>query len=252
MIKGVNVAGNEEVKASLKALGKDAPEAVRLSIAEYGETGQRAVKTSLPKHFKLRGTSSAFERAVIWRKPTVSSSKASGELAVGREGSNTATSRLGGMLARHEEEGARSSTDQVYFDSNGKAMTGLGFFLPAKGLRTDQANPPRSEYPTAIGVAMRLQKGRGGQGDRLILAKGTKKGSKATGNGATYFATPKGIFRRRHSGFGDSAPDLLWHFKRTVRTPARLRMWDTVNDALDRVGTGALERAIETVIKRSA
>ena len=166
-------------------------------------------------------------------------------MKVGGEGvGQSRTRKLGQILARHEEGQVRTESSQVFFDGRGKAMTGLGFFLPAKGLRTSTQNPPRKLYPSSIGAAMRLTP------DKLILAKGTRKGTKRTGTGESYFATTEGIFRRRHSRMGRADAEAIWWFRGRVRSPARLRMWETAEDVFNRFSLRYLEEAIETVIGR--
>lgn len=244
------IEGAPEVKAMLATLGKESPHAVRLAMNELGEAMQRAMRREIPSRFHMRGTSDGFRQAIVFSKAIPGrAGRANAVLKVGGPGfGQSRTQKLGAILARHEQADTRTESGQVFFDGKGKAMTGLGFFLPAKGLRTNTTNPPRKLYPSAIGAAMRLT-----PDSRLILAKGTKKGSKKKGTGTSYFATREGIFQRRHTGFGGRVQvEALWWFRKSIRTPARLRLWETAEDVFNRLSLGYLSDAIDTVIERSA
>lgn len=244
--------------ASLKALGNDAPAALRIAITDIGEAGQRAMRAQLPSRFSLRGTSALFERAIVFQAPKVRvKGNVEGVLRVGTDGpmgtKASATRRLGSILARHEE--AETRTSNAVYRMGSAANRGLtfegGFFLPARGLRTSSSNPPRSLYPTSIGAQMRRGDGRG---DGPYFAKDKRKTRTVKGQavrGESFYVVPEiGIFRRRASGFGTSQGDPIWWFKKRVRTPARLGLWMTADEVFARYGSDYLARAVETVLRR--
>lgn len=265
MIKSVDITGSAEVVASLRALGNDAPAALRIAITDIGEAGQRAMRVQLPSRFSLRGTSTLFERAIVFQAPKVrAKGNVEGVLRVGTDGpmgtKASATRRLGAILARHEDAETRTSNAVYRMGSaanRGQTFEG-GFFVPARGLRTSSSNPPRSLYPTSIGAQMRRGDGRG-MGP--YFAKDKRKTRKAQGasvRGESFYVVPNvGIFRRRQSQFGSlrgasamGDGDPIWWFKRRVRTPARLGLWMTAEDVFRRFGSDALARAVETVLRR--
>lgn len=250
------VRGIPEVKAMLAQLGADAPHAVRIGVTDIGEATQATIQAGLGRRFTFRGgTGPAFKRAIVWQRPKETARRTiQGTLRVGSDSPGgtkaSATTNLGRILARHEQAGTRqtqATTMAQLFRLTGNRLIDGGFFLPANGLRSNTANPPRSMYPRAIGVAMRRD-----VDGRMFYAKGTKKGSKRTGNGTSYFATPRGIFRRRHSGFGRAAVEAIWWFRKTVRTPARLEFWRDAQETVDRVAVPMMKRAVDTVLRRTS
>lgn len=251
MQQAITVFGDAAVKAELKKLGADAPHAVRIATTLIGEHAQRTMRATIGQRFQFRGTASGFQKAVIFQAPRESAKrKVSAVLKVGSDQGGTkgtATRNLGVILARHEEAQQRT-TSQTYYKGNGKQMSGLGFFLPAEGMRTGNANPPRSLYPRAIGAAMRRD-----PSGESYLAKGTKKGSKKKGTGASYFSTEQGIFKRRHTGFGGRVEvEAIWWFRKQVRTPARLRLWETVEEVFTRFAVAYAMDAIDEVLERTS
>lgn len=252
MQKPIVVIGDAEVRRSLQQLGKDAPQAIRIATTQIGEHAQRQMRSQMASRFSFRGTLAGFQKAVVFQAPRETSRrKIQGVLKVGSDQGGTkatATRNLGVILARHEEAGTRTESSQVFFNGQGKAMTGLGFFIPAPGLRSTSQNPSRRMYPSNIGAAMRLD-----AGGKFTLASGTKKGSKKKGTGESFFATREGIFRRRHTGFGGRVDvEAVWWFRRTIRTPARLRLWETANEVFDRFSVAYAIDAIELVIERTS
>lgn len=250
MQNAITVYGAEEVKAELAKLGRDAPHAVRIATTLIGEHAQRTMQAQIGQRFTFRGTTERFQKAIIFQAPRNGSSrKVQGVLKVGSDTGGTkatATRNLGVILARHEEPDSRT-TQQIYRLANGKYIT-AGFFLPAKGLRTASQNPPRALYPTSIGAQIRTDP----SGD-AYFAKGTKKGSKKKGTGASYFATQQGIFKRRHTGFGGRVQvEAIWWFRSRVRTPARLRLWETVEQVFERFAVAYAMDAIDTVLDRTS
>ncbi len=252
MAKTITVFGDEAVKASLKQLGQDAPHAVRIATTQIGEHAQRQMRAQIGSRFSFRGTLAGFQKAIVFQAPRESAKrKIQGVLKVGSETGGTkatATRNLGVILARHEDADTRSQNQQTYYDGRGRPMTGLGFFIPAPGLRTASQNVARSMYPRAIGAAMRKD-----ASGNYVLAKGTKKGSKKKGAGQSFFATRKGIFRRRHTLFGGRVEvQAVWFFRSSVRTPARLRLWETAEDVFDRFAVAYAMDAIDLVIERTS
>jgi hypothetical protein len=246
------VVNSDEVRASLRALGKDAPHALRIATINVGEHAQRQMRAQIPQRFSFRGTQAGFQRAIIFQAPRETAKrKVTGLLKVGSDSGGTkatGTRNLGRILARHEEAGTRTEQGQVFFNGQGKAMTGLGFFLPAKGMRTASQNPPRRMYPANIGAAMRLD-----AGGKIHLASGTKRGSKRKGQGESFFATRKGIFRRRHTMFGGRVEvEPVWFFVSRIQTPARLRLWDTAHEVFERFAAAYAMDAIDLVIERTS
>jgi hypothetical protein len=244
------IAGLEGVQVSLEQLGDDAPAAVRIATTMIGERAQRAMRQKIGQRFNFRGTLGGFQRAVVFVAPrNTATRKVVALLKVGSSQGGTkatATRNLGVLLARHEEAETRTESGQVYFNGRGKAMTGLGFFVPAKGMRTSTTNVPRSMYPSSIGAALRMTP------TTLTLAKGTKKGSKKKGTGRSFFATRQGIFERRHTAFGRADVKAIWWFVPRVRTPARLGLWQTAQEVFDRYAQAYAMDAIDTVIERTS
>lgn len=241
------VDGVAQVQRLFHALETNAADAARIAANMLGEDAQKAVRDNIARRFTFRGTRDQFNRAVVFNRARIRNGhEVQAELRVG--GSDTfrtsATQKLGTMLARHENADSRSTSGQIFYNSRGKAMSNLGYYLPANGLRTSTTNPPRKLYPSAIGVALRRT-----PENRLIRAKGTRKATRKS-YGVSYFATEQGIFRRVHSGFGRAEAQAVWWFRRRIRTPARLGMWETAQRVFATNGTAYAIRAIETVLRR--
>lgn len=233
----------------MTALGPQCRNAQRLWVNWIGLEAQGEMRKTIAQRFHLRGTEDGFKQAVVFKAAQVSridsgTAQVSADLHVGGPGfGQSRTQKLGRILARHEDAQTRTENSQVYYNGKGQAMTGLGFFLPAKGMRTNSTNPARKLYPSAIGSAMRRTP------SGVTLAKGTKKGSKKTGSGVSYFATRKGIFMRKHTLFGGRVQvEALWWFNSKVRTSARLELWDTALRVFDAkalpLGLQAIDEAI--------
>lgn len=243
------ITGAEPALALLNALGTSARAATQLWANAVGEHMQRAMRTRLPERFHLRGTAAQFSKAIVFQRAR---SMQTGDtmrqiqavLKVGSDGvKGTATANLGRLLARYEEADTRTS-DAHFRMANGKSFS-AGFYLPANGIRTNQKNPARALYPSSIGAQIRID-----AGGRLTYAKGTRKGTKAK-RGESFFATEKGIFRRRHSGFGEAKPEAIWWFSRRIRTPARLELWVTAQLVFDRFSMQYAEDALDLVTSRT-
>jgi hypothetical protein len=247
----ITVVGTDEVRQALKQLGDDAPHALRIATTNLGEHAQRTMRAQIGNRFQFRGTLAGFQRAVVFQAPRAAGRKVSAILKVGSDQGGTkatGTRNLGVILARHEEAGSRTESGQTFFDGQGRQMSGLGFFIPAPGLRTASQNVPRKLYPRNIGAAMRQ-----GVDGGYTLAKGTKKGSKKKGNGESFFATRNGIFRRRHTGFGGRVEvEAVWWFRKGIRTPARLRLWETAEEVFERFAVAYAMDAIGLVIERTS
>jgi hypothetical protein len=246
----IKVEGVDEIKKALAGIGKEAPKAVTLWVNWIGLTAQGEMRKTLPSHFSMRGTQEQFKKAVVFQSASVGGKRAKqAVLTVGSDGPGgtraSATKRFGEILARHEEAGSRTQTNQIYRKGNGGLFT-AGFFLPAKGLRTSTANVPRSMYPKAIGALLTVD-----AGGKATFNSSTKKGSKKKGTGVSYFATKKGIFLRRHTSFGGRVDvEAIWWFRPTVRTPARTRLWSTAQKVWDTQAVALGKQAIEETLFR--
>lgn len=239
-----------EVQKALAGIGKtQSKKAVRLWANWCGLEMQGEMRRQIPQRFNFRGTAEGFKQAIVFsRAQTKGDRELSAHLTVGGPGtfSKSRTQKLGMILARHESGETRVETNQTFYNGRGQAMTGLGFFLPAKGLRTATQNPPRQMYPVNIGAALRLT-----PESTPILAKGTKKGSKAKGTGVSFFATRQGIFRRKHTRFGGRVEvEAIWWFRRTIRTPARLKLWETAEKVFAARSVALGMQAIEETLFR--
>ncbi len=252
MANGMNLSlkteGVEEVQKMLAGLGaRTAKNAVMRWANWVGLEAQGEMRKQLPQRFTFRGTRDQFEKAIVFQSARVKGDRElQAVLQVGAPGGGTkasATQNLGRLLARHEDASQRTASAQIFRLGGGKSAS--GFFLPANGLRTSTANPPRKMYPRNIGVSAR----RDADGS-LSYAKGTKKGTKRTGTGVSYFATEKGIFRRRHTGFGRADIEAIWWFRRTIRTPARLGLWDTAERVFQTRAVALGIQAIEETLFR--
>jgi hypothetical protein len=268
----IKLSGHEDVNRMLTELGENATHATRLSMNMLGEHMQFAMRAQIPKKFQFRGTEAGFSRSIVLQKASQGQMKTVAKVgpvfnfkrrtgirdeAVLKVGSDqggtkaTATRNLGVILARHEEAGSRKSGEA--YRAGKKTFIG-GFFIPAKGLRTNSANPPRSLYPKAIGVKMQ----RAVDG-KPMFAKSKRKTtfSRKTGQlklGESFYAIEGvGIFRRRDSigpKMRGQRGEPIWWFNRGIRTPARLGMWDTAQVIYERFAYTYAMQAIETVVKR--
>lgn len=223
----LKVQGVEQVQWRLKTLGsKTAKQAVTRWANWVGLEAQGEMRKQLPARFTFRGTADGFKKAIVFSEAKLSGARETkATLKVGGPGfGDSRTQKLGMILARHEDAEQRVRTSNGGLSSlvkiNGGRLIEGGFFLPANGLRTSSANPPKGMYPRAIGVQMRAD-----ASNRMFFAKGTKgKGA----NQVSYFATEKGIFQRKATrSAGTRGVQAIWWFRRQVRTPARLGLWDT-------------------------
>lgn len=239
------VEGLDDVKAMLQQLGRNAPVALRMGANGVGEHMQGAMRRGLPARFTFRGTSGGFSQAIVLSKATGQASRLQTVLRVGSDSpGRSRTKMLGQILARHEEASQRSSSQSFRTTQGG---TATGFFIPAAGLRTRSKGVPKSLFPSAIGAAQRRQVD-GSYG----YAKSTRKTTKRK-VGESFVVTERGIFRYRHeAGFSRSLPEPIWWFSKHVRTPARLRLWETAQEVFDRFAVGYLVEAIDLITERSS
>ena len=247
----VKVEGVTAVKQAIAQLGKSAPKAVALWVNWVGLSAQGEMRQTLPSSFSMRGTQEQFRKAVVFQSASTTGKRdKQAILQVGSDGPGgtraSATKRFGEILARHENADTRSARNQVYRTGNGGIVT-AGFFLPAAGLRTSTTNVPRSLYPTSIGAQIRSD-----ASGKVFFASGTKKGTKKTGAGSSYFATKQGIFRRRHSSFGGRVDvEAIWWFRPTVSTPARTKLWETAQRVWDTKAVALGQQAVDEILFRA-
>lgn len=246
----MKVEGVDEVQKRLSTLkSSTAKKAVTTWTNWVGIEAQGEMRKVLPSRFQLRGTAEGFRKAIVFQAATTRGERmVKAELKVGGPGfGQSRTQNLGVILARHEEAETRRRTSagglaDLVRISGGRMIEG-GFFVPANGIRTAGENPPKGLYPRAIGVQMRAD-----PSGRMFFAKGSK------GKGASkvsYFATEKGIFRRRAvRAAGTREVEAIWWFKRTIRTPARLGLWQTADQVLNTRAIALGIQAIDETIWR--
>lgn len=241
----VKIEGDERVKAALKQLGTEAKHAVRMAANSIGEHMQRSMQREIPKRFTMRGTAAGFKEAIVFSKAIPGrTNRAHAVLTVGSESpGRSRTKMLGNILARHETADTRTSSESVRLTSG--ATQQVGFFIPANGLRTSTTGVPKSLFPKAIGATMRRE-----VDGSFGYAKGVRRTTKKK-VGERFVVTEQGIFRQRFSADlrkGNMEP--IWWFSKRVRTPARLRLWQTADEVFDRFSLGYLDEAIDTVLAR--
>lgn len=242
----VKVEGDERVKRMLAQLGDEAPHAMRMAANSLGEHMQRSMQAAIPNRFTFRGTSEGFKKAIVFAKAIPGrTNRASAVLRVGSDSpGRSRTTMLGRILARHEKAGERTSSDSVRLTSGG--VKSVGFFIPANGLRTNERGIPKSLFPKAIGAVQRQQVD-GSYGYAKSVRKTTKKKV-----GERFVVTEQGIFRQRFAvDLRKNNMEPIWWFARRVRTPARLRLWETAEEVFERFSLGYLDEAIDVVIARS-
>lgn len=231
------------LKAEFKAIGRQAPFALSLAINNTGLMAQKAARGEVARSFALRGTGSFFDRGVVFKRGTKAIPMAELMIGVDSASKGGATARAGAILARHEESGARESSDVVR--AAGKLVP-AGFFLPGPGMRTRSTNVPRKLYPSAIGATIRLDPSANAYYASNIKQKG--RGAKQVRD--AYFVIPRvGIFQRQSGGLGSKVRP-IWFFARRVRTPARTgfqRMAEeTIEDRWEGEARKAIAHAMET------
>lgn len=221
-------ADTRSVTQELAAIGRQAPFAVALAITRTVKEAQVAMQAQMPRAFHLRGTEALFRKAV--KVQTASKSRLEGNVRIdGPETVKGQDARISRMILRHEEAGAAHS-DAMYRLTDGR-MKALGFHLPAKGLRSSAANPPRKLYPRNIGIASRAT----ADGSRIFASsrKGRKVVRGQDQREFSYFVTSRGgVYERRVFGSG-SAVRLIWWLRRDVAHQPRLRFFETVELKVD-------------------
>jgi hypothetical protein len=245
------IEGDERVKAMLKQLGTEAKHAVRMAANSIGEHMQGAMRREIPNRFTFRGTSAGFKDAIVFSKAIPGrTSRANAILRVGSDSpGGSRTKMLGRILARHETAETRTSSESVRLTAGGTRQ--VGFFIPANSLRTKTSGRrgaaviPMSLFPKAIGASMR----RTADGS-YIYAKSVRKTTKKK-VGERFVITEKGIFRQRFvADLRKHDMEPIWWFSKHVKTPARLRLWETADKVFDRFSLGYLDEAIDTVLAR--
>lgn len=243
----IQVKGLKEVERALGDVHKkQLPFAISKGVNDTVRAAQRAMQVQMGRSFTLRGTEPMFQRAV---RATFSDYRKKGSVGSvfiegPASGAISTAARVARMILRHETGGSHtSSATYRTVRTDGRA---LGFFLPAKGLRTPSHNAPRRLYPANIGV----QKRRDADGSTFYATnqKGRKLKRGAPARELSYFATVKGIFERRHFGSG-SAVRLLWWFKRSITLKPRLRFYETVQGKIDATLSDNVSAAIAHAIK---
>ncbi|MBK6455364.1 MAG: hypothetical protein IPF87_04715 [Gemmatimonadetes bacterium] len=197
------------------------PFALALANTKTARAGQSAMQERMPRIFQLRGSERLFRQAVK-SKPATKRDLIANVRIEGPETAKGYDARVSRLILRHEKGGARTS-DAVY-RVHGQ-LQALGFFLPAKGLRTPAVNVPRRLYPSNIGAALRRNV------DGSSYFANSRKGRKVKRGNAqrefSYVALPSGIYERRRFG-SFSALRPLWHFERTIQLRPRLGFFTTL------------------------
>lgn len=233
-----------KVIEQLKGFERQAPFATSLAINNTLLHAQKVMQLQLPRSFTFRSASSQklFERAI--KVKFTSKSALSGNVRI--EGPETVLgyeARITQMLLRHETATTHSS-GALYRTRTG--FTPGGFFLPVRGIRTAGQGVPRKLYPANIGIQLRID-----PSGRSFFSK-TQRGRKLSRGGGTrelsYFATPLGIYERRHFGTGTSGVRLIWAFEKHVKLKARLRFLGTVQGDVDMTIVPNLDTAIKDAI----
>lgn len=237
-------ADTKSVQAELAAIGRQAPFAIALGITTTVKEAQLAMQAQMPRAFKLRGTEALFRKAV--KVKTASKSRPEGDVRIeGPETVKGPDARISRMILRHEDGGS-SQSDAMYRLTDGR-MKAMGFFLPAKGLRSSASNPPRKLYPRNIGIASRAT----ADGSRIFAS--SRKGRKVVRGQEqrefSYFVSSRGgVYERRVFGSG-SAIRLLWWLRREVSHQPRLRFYEVVSEKIDERYRINLLNAIDQAMK---
>lgn len=244
----ITITGADEASAMLKAIGKQASYALMLGVNNTGLAAQHETLKHANRALNMRGTQRFFEKGVVFRKGTKAKPEAT--LSIGVDGAwpGTATLRATAILRRHEDPQTRTS-NQVF--KAGNTQVESGFFLPARGMRTNSTNPPRSVYPRNIGALTR----RDVDGSRIYASSKKSKGSvkKGTKETRSYYVIPRvGIFERQSSSAmqlsGKSRGRPIWFFSRTVRTPARTGFEATATATIEREFLTHLSKGIDKAL----
>lgn len=229
-----------------EAARKQVPFALALANTQTARAGQRAVQARMPRVFNLRGSEKLFRNAVkskaATKKDLIANVRIEGpETVIG--GPDARVSR---MILRHEFGGKHTS--QSVYRVHGE-LRPLGFFLPTRGQRSTAVNPARKYWPANLGLVLR----RDVEGNEFFASsqKGRKRqrGEEFVGRERSYFATPTGIYERRHFGPKRSAIRLLWFFSRSVTIKPRLGFFTTLEDVVRRDHATNLSNALIFALK---
>lgn len=234
----------KQVQEELRAIGRQAPFALALGITRTTQDAQRAMQARMPQVFQLRGSEALFRKAV--QITTATKTKPEGNVRVEARVNNTRDiARISRIILRHEDGGAKRD-DSMYRLESGK-LKPLGFYLPAKGLRTASAQVPRKLYPRNIGIQIRIE------ASGSLFYANTRKGRKVKRGQEqrelSYFVTARGgVYERRVFGSG-SAVRLVWWLRREVVLRPRLGFFDTVERVMDERYRPNLLAAIDEALR---
>ncbi len=221
------------------------PFATALALTKTARAAQRRMQNRMPQVFNLRRTEALFRNAVKSKPATKRDLVADVRIEGPQSGAISADARVRRMILRHEEGGVHISAAR--YRTVRLENAALGFYLPARGLRTGNGGIPARLYPANIGAALR----RDADASKLYYAS-NQKGRKVKRGGAqrefSYFATQLGIFERRVFGSG-TAVRLLWAFEKQIRLRPRLGFYQTVDDTMREVGAANMEAALAYAIR---
>ena len=224
---------------------KQIPFALALANTKTARAGQRAMQARMPRVFNLRGSETLFRNAVKAKAATKRDLVANVRIE-GPETAKGPNARISRMIMRHEKGGPRFS-DAVY-RVNG-TMRALGFYLPAKGLRTPATNVPRKLYPVNIGALLRRDVDGSSYFANSQKGRKRQRGKEFTGRERSYFATVTGIYERRHFGPNRSALRRIWAFEPRIVLKPRLGFFSTLEDVVRREHAGNLQDALRFALK---
>lgn len=244
----VRIEGIDRVMHLLDVVGDSAPFALSYAINLTGRAAQKEMRAQIDRRFQLRGTKKQFERAIVLRQGN--KHRPAAVLGVGSSmmaSPTSATAKLGGILARHEEAESPVS-GLLYRNPVGNRFTAEGFALPAPGMRTATRNPSRKLYPRSLGfLQRRLPSGEYGFANP-VKRKGRQRDGRI--GRRSYFIIPGvGIFERRKGALG-WIPRPVWFFSKQIRRPARLGLWETAEEVVRQDFEANVEEAVAWVLAR--
>jgi hypothetical protein len=248
MSREIRIEGHDRVQVLLEVVGDSGPFALSYAINLTGRAAQREMRAQIDRRFQLRGTKKQFQKAIVLRQGN--KHRPAAVLGVGSNmvaSPTSATAKLGGILARHEEAESPVS-GLIYRNPVGNRFTAEGFALPAPGMRTPTRNPPSKYYPRNLGFLQR----RLPSGDYGYANPVKRKGRKRDGRigRRSYFIKPGvGIFERRKGALG-WIPRPLWFFSKQIRRPARLGLWETAEEVVRQDFDSYVEEAVAHVLAR--
>lgn len=213
------------------------PFALQLTLNRTAEARQRRLQDHITSDLTIRNASTKanFRKVVRFAREDRADKNVGKQVATLRilGGDTKATApllqRLGGIVLRQDEGGARSSS-QLY--RSGNRFVAGGFALPAPGLRSATKGVARKLYPYALGLTTQANISGGDQfnsaykGGKKKRGKGFKKGTKYH-----FVKEGVGIFVREQVG-SRSEYDSVWFFRQRVTLPDRLRIEENFTDGL--------------------